>query len=94
MTNQSFDTATGESISHDTTDELMADDSMFSFRTDWDSQKNNLTNLAPGESATVELAFLVDADNVGNLYLNLFPSTDGSEGIADGDPVVDLCGLK
>lgn len=94
MTNQSFDTATGESISHDTTDELMTDDSMFSFRTDWDSQKNNLTNLAPGESATVELAFLVDADNVGNLYLNLFPSTDGSEGIADGDPVVDLCDLK
>ena len=72
----------------------MVDDSMFSFRTDWDSQKNNLTNLAPGESATVELAFLVDADNVGNLYLNLFPSTDGSEGIADGDPVVDLCSLK
>ena len=36
----------------------------------------------------------MDADNVGNLYLNLFPSTDGSEGIADGDPVVDLCSLK
>lgn len=41
-----------------------------SFATDHSFSKNNITDLAPGESAKVTVAFLVDADITDDLYFN------------------------
>ena len=54
-----------------------------SFSTSHSNSKNNLTDLAPGESAEVTLAFLVDADKMDNLYLDIL--NIGSPAIALSD---------
>lgn len=41
----------------------------FLFSTDREHSKNNITNVAPGESVDATVAFLMDADEVQNLYL-------------------------
>lgn len=62
---------TADTYSTDSNISLKWDNMAFSFSTNHSSQKNNLTNLAPGESAEVTLAFLVDADKMDHLYLNV-----------------------
>lgn len=43
----------------------------FLFTTDRDHSKNNITNVAPGESVEATVAFLMDADEVQNLYADI-----------------------
>lgn len=78
----------------ETAGELMADNSFFSFATQHGHEKNGIYDLAPGESATVQLAYLVDEDWLGNLYLDLVnPSGYPAESIDAGCPILDLSDL-
>ena len=43
----------------------------FLFSTDREHSKNNITNVAPGESVDATVAFLMDADEVQNLYADI-----------------------
>lgn len=43
----------------------------FLFTTDREHSKNNITNVAPGESVDATVAFLMDADEVQNLYADI-----------------------
>lgn len=78
-----YDWDTGDTYSTDSSIHLKADNMAFSFSTSHSNSKNNLTDLAPGESAEVTLAFLVDADKMDNLYLNIL--NIGSPAIALSD---------
>lgn len=85
---------TNEVFSTDSFSELNADDGHFSFATDHSFQKNNLTDLQPGESAEVTLAFVVGTEDLKHLYLNIAPI--GQElplEIDQGSPMVDLRSL-
>ncbi len=78
----------------ETTWDLMADNSFFSFATQQTHEKNGIFDIAPGESATVQLAYLVDEDWLGNLYLDLVsPSGYPAESIDAGCPILDLSDL-
>ena len=78
----------------ETAGELMADNSFFSFATQHGHEKNGIYDLAPGESATVQLAYLVDEDWLGNLYLDLVnPSGYPAKSIDAGCPILDLSDL-
>lgn len=78
----------------ETTGDLMADNCFFSFATQQTHEKNGISDLAPGESATVQLAYLVDEDWLGNLYLDLVdPSGYPAESIDAGMPILDLSDL-
>ncbi len=61
----------------------------FSLQTEARTDKNHLL-LAPGESAQVQLAYLVGEDMLGNLYLNVHRHFS----LAESMPVLDLCGLR
>ena len=74
---------TDDTYSTDSNKHLKSDNAAFSFSTSHSNSKNNLTDLAPGESAEVTLAFLVDADKIDNLYLNIL--NIGSPAIALSD---------
>lgn len=74
---------TDDTYSTDSNKHLKSDNMAFSFSTSHSNSKNNLTDLAPGESAEVTLAFLVDADKMDNLYLNIL--NIGSPAIALSD---------
>lgn len=52
-------------------DMLNTDDMAFSFNTDHSSHKNNITDMKPGESVNVTLYFMVDADNLDSLYVDV-----------------------
>lgn len=80
---------TGDTYAKDTMDDLKTDHLAFSFATTHSNQKNNLTNLEAGESADVTLAFLVDDDQLGQLYLNVL-----GDAVNQGDPALDLRNLK
>lgn len=78
----------------DTLSHLTTDDMHFSFFTEHESQKNNITSFKPGEKANVQLAFIVYEDKMSNLYLYLDPSGRGiSEDIDNGSPLVDISSL-
>lgn len=78
----------------DTLSHLTTDDMHFSFFTEHESQKNNITSFKPGEKANVQLAFIVYEDKMSNLYLYLDPSGCGiSEDIDNGSPLVDISSL-
>lgn len=78
-----YDWDAAGTYSTDSNLELKYDNMAFSFSTDHSFHKNNLTDLAPGESAEVTLAFLVDAYKMDNLYLNIL--NIGSPAIALSD---------
>lgn len=79
----------------DSNDYLKMDSTAFSFFTNHSYRKNNLTSLAPGESAAVTLAFLVDADSMDNLYLNIQPlGHDLADDLNLGSPAIALGDLK
>lgn len=63
--------------------------SSFSFRCSGEHEKNNIL-LAPGESQEVQLAFLVDAQRLGNLYLHLTHNGTIAEDAEAGYPMLDL----
>lgn len=88
-----FNGEDGFRIWHEKTADLIEGGGHFSFYTDHESHKNNLVNVAPGESAEAECAFLVDEDWFGNLHLRL-----GSIGTSDykiaSRPVLDLSDLR
>lgn len=46
----------------------------FLFTTDRDHSKNNITNVAPGESVEATVAFLMDADELQDLYADILGS--------------------
>lgn len=75
-----------------TTGELIQYGYAFSFYTDHEHSKNVIKHVAPGESVDVELAFLVDEDWFGNLYLSLqqMDYLNGDTGL----PVLDLCDIR
>lgn len=75
-----YDWDAAGTYSTDSNLELKYDNMAFSFSTNHSFHKNNLTDLAPGESAEVTLAFLVDAYKMDNLYLNILNT--GSPAIA------------
>lgn len=70
----------------DTLSHLTTDDMHFSFFTEHESQKNNITSFKPGEKANVQLAFIVYEDKMSNLYLDL--TSAGS-----GDSFIDIGSL-
>lgn len=74
---------TDDTYSTDSNSSLKSDNMAFSFSTSHSNSKNNLTDLAPGKSAEVTLAFLVDADKMDNLYLDIL--NIGSPAIALSD---------
>ncbi len=83
-----YDFAENVEISRDS-DEIDTE-MFFSFATDHEHQKNGIYDLAPGESADVTLCYLVDADQIGKLYINLM----GNEFTVNmGMPVLDLTDL-
>ncbi|MFR6496131.1 MAG: hypothetical protein ACLUOF_06820 [Ruminococcus sp.] len=43
----------------------------FLFTTDRDHSKNNITNVAPGETVEATVAFLMDADELQDLYADI-----------------------
>lgn len=43
----------------------------FLFTTDRDHSKNNITNVAPGESVEATVAFLMDEDELQDLYADI-----------------------
>ncbi len=82
---------TEESYYTDSCKGLKTDDMAFSFATDHEFSKNNLTQLAAGESAEVTLAFLVDADQTDGMYLNILPYGYGlTEDLNKGCPAIKL----
>ncbi len=80
---------TDEMYAEDTLGDLKYDRSAFSFATTHSSQKNNLTNLKAGESADVTLAFLVDEEQLDQLYLDVL-----YDDVNQGAPALDLRNLK
>ncbi|MBQ8928023.1 MAG: hypothetical protein IJ055_07095 [Oscillospiraceae bacterium] len=87
---QYADTQAGILVSHEP--DLMSEGGFFSFDTSHAHDKNSVT-LAPGESAAVRLAFVIDEDWVGNCYMKLCFENDTDTYLDAGCPVLDLCGL-
>lgn len=82
---------TEDSYCTDSCRELKSDDMAFSFASDHEFSKNNLTQLAAGESAEVTLAFLVDADQTDGMYLNILPAGhELAEDLNAGCPAIQL----
>lgn len=69
---------------------LMCDDMMFSFDSPSKNNNKNHVDIPVGESADIQLAFLVPEDNIGNVYINI---TGGNWEDSD-DPIVDLCDVR
>lgn len=80
-------------VFHVQTEQLVSEYNAFSVYTDHESHKNNIVNVAPGESVDVECAFIVDEDWFGNLYL-LCGSIATSDYEIASRPVLDLCDLR
>lgn len=53
---------------------------MFSFNTEHYHSKNNINDIAPGESVKVKVAFFVDEDMMDNAYIELMPGMTEKEG--------------
>ena len=64
-------------------------DMMFSFDSPNKGSKNHV-DIPAGESADIQLAFLISEDMVGNVYVNIV----GDDWTNSGDPIVDLCNVK
>lgn len=75
----------------DSMHDLQVDDMMFSISTDHVMSKNNLEPFKAGDTANLQIAFLVNTDDLENLYLMLEPTgVDISEEISRGTEFVDL----
>jgi hypothetical protein len=81
-----------DDIFHTDSNSLLKEDSMaFSFYTNHESSKNNITDLKSGQSADVTLAFLVDENSLDDLYLKvLYNGNEISEESKTGSPVVKV----
>lgn len=80
----------GLTIGHVTTGHLIGGE--FSFDTAHETDKNNIMNVAPGESVDVDCYYLVDEDWFGNLHIAF-----GWTFVVGGDtdlPVLDLSGIR
>lgn len=76
-------------------DMLNTDDMAFSFNTDHSTHKNNITDMKPGESVDVTLYFMVDADNLDSLYVDVLTiGYETSEDLMNGAQVVALDQLQ
>ena len=88
ITRPSFITKNGLGF-NDSLRHLMSDDMMFSFDSPNKGSKNHV-DIPAGESADIQLAFLISEDMVGNVYVNIV----GDDWTNSGDPIVDLCNVK
>ena len=66
----------------------------FSYSSDKQIDKNEVL-LAPGESAKVQVAFLVNEYDIGDIYFELMPGYEGDmRKMIENSPVVDLTKIK
>lgn len=76
----------------DSMDDLKTDNMMFSIKTDYAYvSKNNLEPFKAGDTANVQIAFLVNTEDIPNLYLNINPTgREIADEIGYGSSFVDL----
>ncbi|MGN0630565.1 MAG: hypothetical protein ACI4JN_04485 [Ruminococcus sp.] len=76
----------------DSMDDLKTDNMMFSIKTDYANvSKNNLEPFKAGDTANVQIAFLVNTEDIPNLYLNINPTgREIADEIGYGSSFVDL----
>lgn len=71
--------------------DLKVDDMMFSISTDYAMSKNNLEPFKAGDTVNVQIAFLVNTEDLPDLYLMLQPTgVDIGEEVSRGTTFVDL----
>ncbi len=76
---------------NDSMHDLKVDDMMFSISTDYAMSKNHLEPFKAGDTVNVQMAFLVNTEDLPDLYLMLQPTgVDISEEIGRGTAFVDL----
>lgn len=75
----------------DSMHDLKTDDMMFSISTDYAMSKNNLESFKAGDTVNVQIAFLVNTEDIQDMYLMLRPTgVDISEEIGRDTRFVDL----
>lgn len=76
---------------NDSMHDLKVDDMMFSISADYAMSKNNIEPFKAGDTVNIQIAFLVNTEDLPNLYLMLQPTgVDISEEIGRGTAFVDL----
>ncbi len=71
--------------------DLKMDNTMFSISTDYAMSKNNLEPFKAGDTVNVQIAFLVNTEDLPDLYLMLQPTgVDIGEEVSEGTAFIDL----